>query len=54
MPKPMTTPSDLPVTVLPLADLTPYPRNPRVITPAAVNAVAVARWEAFTGRTAAR
>ena len=32
--------SDLPVTVLPLADLTPYPRNPRHITPAAVNAVA--------------
>ena len=38
--KPKTTPSDLPVTVLPLADLTPYPRNPRHITPAAVNAVA--------------
>ena len=38
--KPATTPSDLPVTVLALADLTPYPRNPRHITPAAVNAVA--------------
>ena len=36
----VTAPSDLPVTVLPLADLTPYPRNPRHITPAAVNAVA--------------
>ena len=32
--------SDLPVTVLALADLTPYARNPRHITPAAVNAVA--------------
>ena len=39
-PKPATTPSDLPVTVLALADLTPYPKNPRHITPAAVNAVA--------------
>ena len=38
--KPTTTPSDLPVTVVALADLTPYPRNPRHITPAAVNAVA--------------
>ena len=38
--KPKTAPSDLRVTVLPLADLTPYPRNPRHITPAAVNAVA--------------
>ena len=38
--KPVTTPSDLPVTVLALAELTPYPRNPRHITPAAVNAVA--------------
>ena len=37
MPKPKTNPSDLPVTVLPLADLTPYPRNPRVITPAWYN-----------------
>ena len=37
---PKTTPSDLRVTRLPLADLTPYPRNPRHITPAAVNAVA--------------
>ena len=33
-------PSDLRVTRLPLADLTPYPKNPRHITPAAVNAVA--------------
>ena len=40
MPKPKTTPSDLRVTRLPLADLTPYPKNPRHITPAAVNAVA--------------
>ena len=39
-PKPKTTPSDLQVTRLPLADLTPYPKNPRHITPAAVNAVA--------------
>ena len=42
-PKPkaqMKTPSDLPVTVVALADLTPYPKNPRHITPAAVNAVA--------------
>ena len=39
-PKPPTTPSDLPVTVVALADLTPYPKNPRHITPAAVNAVA--------------
>ena len=38
--KPKANPSDLPVTVLPLADLTPYPKNPRHITPAAVNAVA--------------
>ena len=38
MPKPK--PSDLKVTELPLADLTPYPKNPRHITPAAVNAVA--------------
>ena len=38
--KPKTTPSDLRVTRLPLADLTPYPKNPRHITPAAVNAVA--------------
>ena len=38
--KPKTTPSDLQVTVLALADLKPYPRNPRHITPAAVNAVA--------------
>ena len=37
---PKTDPSDLPVTVEALADLTPYPRNPRHITPAAVNAVA--------------
>ena len=36
----MTPPSDLRVTVLPLADLTPYPRNPRHISAAAVNAVA--------------
>ena len=35
-----TTPSDLQVTVLALADLKPYPKNPRHITPAAVNAVA--------------
>ena len=34
------TSSDLPVTVLPLADLKPYPKNPRHITPAAVDAVA--------------
>ena len=34
--KPKTTPSDLQVTRLPLADLTPYPKNPRHITPAAV------------------
>ena len=34
------TPSDLPVTVYALVDLTPYPKNPRIITPAAVNAVA--------------
>ena len=40
MPKPKTAPSDLRVTRLPLADLTPYPHNPRHITPAAVNAVA--------------
>ena len=40
MPNPKTNPSDLRVKVLPLADLTPYPRNPRHITPAAVNAVA--------------
>ena len=40
MTEPSKNPSDLPVTVLPLADLTPYPRNPRHITPAAVNAVA--------------
>ena len=39
-PKPKTMPSDLQITVLPLADLTPYPKNPRHITPAAVNAVA--------------
>ena len=39
-PKPKTTPSDLPITVRLLADLTPYPKNPRHITPAAVNAVA--------------
>ena len=39
-PKPKPDPSDLPVTVVALADLTPYPRNPRHITPAAVNAVA--------------
>ena len=39
-PKIQTTPSDLLVTVLPLADLKPYPKNPRHITPAAVNAVA--------------
>ena len=32
--------SDLPVTVVALADLTPYPKNPRHITPAAVSAVA--------------
>ena len=38
--KPKTNPSDLPVTVVALADLTPYPRNPRHITPAAVTAVA--------------
>ena len=38
--KPKPTPSDLLVTRLPLADLTPYPKNPRHITPAAVNAVA--------------
>ena len=38
--KPKTDPSDLPVTVVALADLTPYPKNPRHITPAAVNAVA--------------
>ena len=38
--KPKTTPSDLPVTVVALSDLTPYPKNPRHITPAAVNAVA--------------
>ena len=37
---PKTNPSDLPVTVLPLADLTPYARKPRLITAAAVNAVA--------------
>ena len=35
-----TAPSDLRVTRLPLADLKPYPKNPRHITPAAVNAVA--------------
>ena len=40
MPKPKTTPSDLRITVRLLADLTPYPKNPRHITPAAVNAVA--------------
>ena len=40
MTKPKTTPGDLPVTVVALADLTPYPKNPRHITPAAVNAVA--------------
>ena len=34
-PKPKTAPSDLRVTVLPLADLTPYLKNPRHITPAA-------------------
>ena len=39
-PKTQKTPSDLQVTVLALADLTPYPKNPRHITPAAVNAVA--------------
>ena len=38
--KPKTAPSGLPVTDLPLVDLTPYPRNPRHISPAAVNAVA--------------
>ena len=38
--KPKPTPSDLPVTVVALAELTPYPKNPRHITPAAVNAVA--------------
>ena len=32
--------SNLKIKVIPLADLTPYPRNPRHITPAAVNAVA--------------
>ena len=40
MPRSKPNPSDLPVTVVALADLTPYPRNPRHITPAAVNAVA--------------
>ena len=39
MTKPKPT-RDLQVTVLPLADLKPYPKNPRHITPAAVNAVA--------------
>ena len=39
-PKSQTAPSDLPVTVLALAGLKPYPRNPRHITPVAVNAVA--------------
>ena len=39
-PKSAKTPSDLPVTVVALSDLTPYPKNPRHITPAAVNAVA--------------
>ena len=34
------TASGLPVKVVALADLTPYPRNSRHITPAAVNAVA--------------
>ena len=38
--KSATAPSDLPGTVVALADLKPYPRNPRHITPAAVNAVA--------------
>ena len=32
MPKPKTTPSDLRITVRKLADLTPYPKNPRHIT----------------------
>ena len=40
MPKPKTAPSDLRVTVRLLADLTPYAKNPRHITPAAINAVA--------------
>ena len=40
MTTPKTAPSDLPVTVVALSDLTPYPKNPRHITPAAVNAVA--------------
>ena len=40
MPRSKSNPSDLRVTRLPLADLTPYPKNPRHITPAAVNAVA--------------
>ena len=42
MPNPKLPPptSDLPVTVLPVDDLKPYPRNPRHITTAAVNAVA--------------
>ena len=39
-PKPQTAPSDLHVVQVALADLQPYPRNPRNITPAAVNAVA--------------
>ena len=38
--KPKTTPSDLQVVQVALADLQPYPKNPRHITPAAVNAVA--------------
>ena len=38
--KPKTNPSDLRVTRLPLAELTPYLKNPRHITPAAINAVA--------------
>ena len=40
MPKPKPNPSEFPVTVVALSDLTPYPKNPRHITPAAVNAVA--------------
>ena len=39
-PKSKTTASDLQVVQVALADLQPYPRNPRHITPAAVNAVA--------------
>ena len=38
--KPKTDSSDLKSTRMAMADLTPYPRNPRHITPAAVNAVA--------------